>query len=64
MRATGLIFLMAVALAGCSSSSGSGTDASAEGATGDTAQRALCADPAWKDAHLGLWYNICRGQNP
>ncbi len=21
-----------------------------------------CADPAWKAANLGLWYNICSGQ--
>ena len=21
-----------------------------------------CADPQWKAANLGLWYNICSGQ--
>jgi hypothetical protein len=19
-----------------------------------------CADPKWKDAHLGVWYSVCR----
>lgn len=22
-----------------------------------------CADPQWKAANLGLWYNICEGDN-
>ncbi len=21
-----------------------------------------CADPQWKEANLGLWYNICSGE--
>lgn len=21
-----------------------------------------CADPQWKEANLGLWYNICSGR--
>jgi len=23
-------------------------------------QRKDCADPAWKEAHLGVWYSVCR----
>ena len=23
-------------------------------------QQKNCADPAWKSAHLGVWYSVCR----
>jgi hypothetical protein len=23
-------------------------------------QQKDCADPKWKEAHLGVWYSICR----
>ncbi|HXZ00366.1 MAG TPA: hypothetical protein VEI03_10220 [Stellaceae bacterium] len=23
-------------------------------------QQKNCADPKWKEAHLGVWYNVCR----
>jgi hypothetical protein len=23
-------------------------------------QQKDCADPAWKEAHLGVWYSVCR----
>jgi hypothetical protein len=23
-------------------------------------QQKNCADPKWKDAHLGVWYSVCR----
>jgi outer membrane murein-binding lipoprotein Lpp len=65
MRPAGLILLTAlastVALAGCSSSSAP-ADASTDNAKDDAAHRQLCADPNWKAAHLGLWYNVCRAQ--
>jgi hypothetical protein len=23
-------------------------------------QQKNCKDPKWKEAHLGIWYNVCR----
>jgi hypothetical protein len=25
-----------------------------------TQQEKNCADPKWKEAHLGVWYSVCR----
>jgi hypothetical protein len=25
-----------------------------------TQQQKQCADPKWKEAHLGVWYTVCR----
>ena len=53
--------LIAVAfcfLAGCG---GRGSDRDPEQDARDAAQQQKdCVDPAWKEAHLGLWYTVCR----
>jgi hypothetical protein len=55
----GLLIAVALGLlAGCGGG-GSGRDAAQD--QRDAAQQQKdCADPAWKEAHLGLWYTACR----
>jgi hypothetical protein len=53
--------LIAVAfglLAGCG---GSNSSRDPEQDRRDAGQQQKdCADPAWKEAHLGVWYSVCR----
>jgi hypothetical protein len=54
----GLLIAVALGLlAGC----GSGSSRDSEQDQRDAAQqRKDCADAAWKEAHLGVWYSVCR----
>lgn len=62
MRKRAVVFLLVTLVAGCSSSSPKPTDTAADDAKDEAAHRQLCGDPAWKAAHLGLWYNVCSAQ--
>jgi hypothetical protein len=53
--ALGLALLV---LAGCSSST-SGIDPAQDQREAAQMQK-NCSDPKWKDAHLGIWYSVCR----
>jgi uncharacterized protein YceK len=53
-----LLVLALAALAGCGSSA-SGIDPAQEQKDA-VRQQHDCADPAWKAAHLGVWYVVCR----
>lgn len=48
-------------LGGCSLFSSGDKAAADAGAAGvsEADKSRLCADPDWKAAHLGLWYNVC-----
>jgi hypothetical protein len=53
----GLVIAVALGLlAGCG---GSSRDAVQEKRDAGQQQKD-CADPAWKEAHLGVWYSVCR----
>ena len=57
----GLLIAVALGLlvAGCGG--GRSSDRDPEQDARDAAQQAKdCADPKWKEAHLGLWYTVCR----
>jgi hypothetical protein len=47
-----------VLVAGCSSKPSAVSDAGPGAQEPDRAK--LCADPAWKEDHLGVWFNLCR----
>ncbi|HUJ99223.1 MAG TPA: hypothetical protein VLV85_13310 [Stellaceae bacterium] len=53
--ALGLALLL---LAGCGSSE-SGIDPAKDQREAAQMQK-NCSDPKWKDAHLGIWYSVCR----
>jgi PBP1b-binding outer membrane lipoprotein LpoB len=59
-----LVAGLAALLAACSSEKKSASDASqsqeATEATEAADRAKLCADPAWKQDHLGVWFNLCR----
>jgi hypothetical protein len=46
-------------LAGCGSSSDS-PDPAQQQRDAAQQQQKDCSDPAWKEAHLGVWYSVCR----
>jgi hypothetical protein len=50
---------VAVAALSACSSSGNAIDP-VEDAKESVRQQKDCADPEWKDAHLGVWYSVCR----
>ena len=56
----GLGLLALVALSGCKSSP---ADDPQHDRQTDAARDQDCADPQWKAANLGLWYNICSGSD-
>jgi hypothetical protein len=49
--------LAVLALSACSYGDTSDPEADAKEAA---RQQKDCADPAWKEAHLGVWYSVCR----
>ncbi len=53
--ALGLALLL---LAGCGSSE-SGIDPAQDQREAAQLQK-NCSDPKWKEAHLGIWYSVCR----
>jgi hypothetical protein len=53
-----LVLPMLVGLSGCKSSP---ADDPRHDAQTEAAREHDCADPQWKAANLGLWYNICSG---
>jgi hypothetical protein len=50
--------LALVLLAGCESGA-SGIDPAKDQREATQMQK-NCSDPKWKDAHLGIWYSVCR----
>ncbi len=57
MRMRRLALGVALLLAACGH--GNGIDPAAD--QKEAAQQAKnCADPKWKEAHLGVWYSVCR----
>jgi hypothetical protein len=55
----GLLIIVALGLlAGCGGSRNSRDPAQDKRDAGQ--QQKDCADPAWKEAHLGVWYSVCR----
>jgi hypothetical protein len=53
----GVLALIAIFLAACSSA----TPVAPASATESAAMvEKNCADPQWKDKNLGLWYSVCR----
>jgi len=50
---------LAVALLLAACGSGNGIDP-AKDQEEATQQQKNCADPHWKEAHLGVWYSVCR----
>jgi hypothetical protein len=48
---------VALLLAGCGS--GNGIDPAKDQAEAAQQQK-NCADPDWKEKHLGVWYSVCR----
>jgi hypothetical protein len=56
MRQGLVIAAMLGLLAGC----GGGSRSDAAQDKPSASQQQNCADPAWKEAHLGVWYSVCR----
>ena len=56
MRRLGLAVVVLL-LSGCGY--GNGIDA-AQDQLEAAQQQKNCADPKWKEAHLGIWYSVCR----
>ena len=52
--------LLAVALGLLAACGGSGGRDPQQDQRDAAQQQKDCADPAWKEAHLGLWYTVCR----
>jgi len=50
-------FAVALVLSACGS--GNGIDP-AQDQVEAAQQQKNCADPQWKEAHLGVWYSVCR----
>jgi hypothetical protein len=57
MRRAFFVVIAAALLASCGGKSGIDPDQDAKDAA--RAQK-NCEDPKWKEAHLGVWYSICR----
>jgi hypothetical protein len=60
MMMRGAWLLMAVALLSACSSGGGDTSDPDAAAKEAVRQQKDCADPQWKEAHLGVWYSVCR----
>ena len=62
MRRTLVILAMALPLAACGWFGGHKDDQAAKGPTvsSDEVLQKDCADEAWKQQNLGLWYSVCR----
>jgi hypothetical protein len=63
MRRGLIIILAATVLVACSSSKKKDEKKEAVPANPPLEQfnrEKDCADPKWKETHLGLWYNVCR----
>jgi len=56
----GLLSLALLALAGCNRNSI--VDDPQHDRQTEAQREHDCADPQWKAANLGLWYNICSGE--
>jgi hypothetical protein len=57
----GLSVLALIALGGLSGCKSSPADNPIHDAHTEAVREHDCADPQWKAANLGLWYNICSG---
>ncbi|HEX4195238.1 MAG TPA: hypothetical protein VHY80_19175 [Stellaceae bacterium] len=53
--------LALLALSGLNGCKSSPADNPAHDAQTEAARERDCANPEWKAANLGLWYNICSG---
>ena len=64
VRGTFLILAVALPLAGCGWFGHKGGDdqtaTNVKGPSSDEVLQKDCADPAWKQQNLGLWYSVCR----
>jgi hypothetical protein len=60
-KSLGLGLLAFIALGGLSGCKSSPVDNPEHDARTEAAREQDCADPQWKAANLGLWYNICSG---
>jgi hypothetical protein len=58
----GLGLLAFVVLGGLSGCKSSPADNPEHDVQTEAARERDCADPQWKEANLGLWYNICSGE--
>ena len=58
MKKAIVLALALAGLAGCGSGA-AGIDP-AEDQKQAIQQQKNCADPKWKEAHLGVWYSVCR----
>ncbi len=58
MRTRLVLAALLTLLAACSSGS-SGIDPTADQKEAAQQQK-NCADPKWKETHLGIWYSVCR----
>jgi hypothetical protein len=54
-----MAILLALVCAGCSSS-GASSDSPGHDEHTELRREHDCANPQWKQANLGLWYNVCR----
>jgi hypothetical protein len=57
MKFLGLAAALAVLLCACGSGNGINPDEDQQEAI---QQQKNCADPKWKEDHLGIWYSVCR----
>jgi hypothetical protein len=57
MKRMGLVVAAAVLLSACSSGNGINPEEDQKEAI---QQQKNCADPKWKEDHLGVWYSVCR----
>jgi hypothetical protein len=55
-----MVLLLALGCVGCSSSKEMPGDAPRHDQQTELRREKDCADPHWKSANLGLWYNVCR----
>jgi hypothetical protein len=62
-KSLGLGLLAFIALGGLSGCKSSPADDPQHDRQTDAARDQDCADPQWKAANLGLWYNICSGSD-
>ena len=58
MKKTIVLALALAGLAACGSGA-AGIDPAADQKQAIQQQK-NCADPKWKEAHLGVWYSVCR----
>ena len=57
VRAVVVVFVAAILISGCSDDKPVST---ASEANSEQALKKDCADPAWREQNLGLWYSVCR----